>query len=206
MVWAWPPARLARYCCSVPKLLPRALLPLLAFALAGCGSGVTGQPIPAAGFQGEEALPRSPEAAPEKPQIPWPRSTAGVDPCALLTPDALAPVGGPVGPPHRDDPVAGACAQLLGSAPENTAATAFYAPYGAVVDRQPRGVAVTVEGHSSWLYCEPVTQHQTCTAATAIAPDRTLLTMLSMRDASAADTSERLFGLTKTALAALPAA
>lgn len=190
----------------MPKLLPRAALPLLAFALAGCGSGVTGEPIPAAGFQSEEAPPRTREATPERPRIPQPRNTAEVDPCALLTPDALAPMGGPVGPPHRDDPVPGACAQLLGSAPENTAAAAFYAQYGAVVDRQPRGVAVAVEGHSSWLYCEPVTEHQTCTAATAIAPDRTLLTMLSMRDASAADTSERLFGLTKTALAELPAA
>ncbi|MFC7342268.1 DUF3558 family protein [Saccharopolyspora griseoalba] len=188
----------------MPHVRFRALLPMLALALTGCGPGIAGEPIPAAGFQDE---PRSTTRAPaDEPQIPRPRDAARADPCALLQPEALAALGGPVGRPHRGDPVPGACAQRLGSAPEDTAAAGFYAPYEAVVDRQPRGVAVAVEGHSSWLYCEEITEHQTCTAATAIAPDRTLLTMLSLRGASAADTSDPLFRLTRTALGALPPA
>ena len=204
MARTWPPARRARYGCSVPNARPRALVPLLALALTGCGSGISGHPIPAAGFQ--DSPTRSSTAVVAEPRIPQQRSTAGTDPCALLQPDALTPLGGPVGPPHRDDPVPGACAQLLGGAPEDTAAVGFYAPYEAVARKQPRGVAVAVEGHSSWLFCEPITGHQTCTAATAIAPDRTLLTMLSLRGASAADTAAKLFGLTRTALNSLPPA
>ncbi|GAA0524179.1 hypothetical protein GCM10011581_44900 [Saccharopolyspora subtropica] len=138
-------------------------------------------------------------------RIPIPRTIAGIDPCNLLTPADLALVGGPVGPPHPDNPIAGSCAHLLGSGPENTAAAGFYEPFEKAANRQPRGVQVDVEGHSAWLYCELVSGYQTCTAATAIHQDHSMLTMLSMQGASAADTSDQLFQLTRAALGKLPA-
>ncbi|MCI2416203.1 DUF3558 domain-containing protein [Saccharopolyspora sp. K220] len=177
---------------------------LLLCAVTGCAARVPGEPIPAAGFHENPAQPRSTATAPAR--IAVPRNPDGFDPCGLLTPADLAVVGGPVGPPHPDNPITGACAHLLASGPENTAAAGFYESYEIAASRQPRGVPVDVEGHSTWLYCELVDTHQTCTAATAIRSDRSLLTMLSMQGASAADTSDQLFQLTTTALHKLPPA
>ncbi|MBB5153107.1 DUF3558 domain-containing protein [Saccharopolyspora phatthalungensis] len=182
------------------------VLPVLFLsAVTGCAAQVPGEPIPAAGFHDNyPGQPRSSIAT--HANIATPRNPDGIAPCALLTPADLAVVGGAVGSPHPDNPIAGACAQLLASGPENTAAAGFYDPYEIAVSRQPRGVPVDVEGHSVWLYCELVNTHQTCTAATAIRSDRTLLTMLSMQGASAADTSDQLFQLTTAALHKLPPA
>ncbi|WP_245776037.1 DUF3558 domain-containing protein [Saccharopolyspora flava] len=173
-------------------------------ALAGCAADVSGTPIPAAGFQDQPEATETRSAIATPPNIPAPRGE--VDPCTLLAPADLVPVGGVVGPPHPGNPVPGACAHLLGGQPDNTAAAGFHEPYRVLAQRQPRGVEVDVLGYSSWLYCEPVTGYQTCTAATAIRPDRSLLTMLSLKDASAADTADRLFGLTSAALRKLPPA
>lgn len=183
------------------------MLPMLLLCAAtGCAATrVPGEPIPAAGFHENTPTPTR-SAMTAQASIPTPRNYAGVDPCGLLTPTDLAVVGGPVGPPHPDNPIPGACAQLLASGPENTAAAGFYDSYELASKRQPRGVPVDVEGHSAWLYCELVNTHQTCTAATAIRTDRTLLTMLSMQGASAADTSDQLFQLTTAALHKLPVA
>ncbi|WP_406692412.1 DUF3558 domain-containing protein [Saccharopolyspora sp. ID03-671] len=173
-------------------------------ALTGCASDVAGTPIPAAGFHDQPEATQTRSAIATPPSIPGPRGE--VDPCTLLAPADLVPVGGAVGPPHPGNPVPGACAHLLGGHPDNTAAAGFHEPYPVLAKRQPRGVEVDVLGYSSWLYCEPVTGYQTCTAATAIRSDRSLLTMLSLKDASAADTADRLFGLTTTALRKLPPA
>jgi uncharacterized protein DUF3558 len=177
---------------------------MLLCAVTGCAAPVPGEPIPAAGFRENTPQPRSTVAA--QVRIPVPRNSDGIDSCGLLTPADLAVVGGPVGPPHPGNPIAGACAQLLASGSENTAAAGFYDSYEAAVSRQPRGVPVDVEGYSAWLYCELVDTHQTCTATTAIQSDRTLLTMLSVQGASAADTSDQLFQLTTAALHKLPPA
>ncbi|WP_245761648.1 DUF3558 family protein [Saccharopolyspora shandongensis] len=184
------------------------LLPmLLLFAATACAAQVSGEPIPAAGFYDNTTPPTQPRStAVTQVRIATPRGTEGIDPCGLLTPVDLAEVGGPVGPPHPDSPIAGTCAHLLASGTENTAAAGFYEPYQVVVTRQPRGAATDIEGHSAWLYCELVNAHQTCTAATAIRTDRTLVTMLSMQGASAADTSDQLFRLTTAALHKLPPA
>ncbi|MEB3368018.1 DUF3558 domain-containing protein [Saccharopolyspora mangrovi] len=173
-------------------------------ALTSCASDVVGRPIPAAGFQEHPEAPQTRSAIATPPRIPAPRGEVG--PCTLLSPADLGQVGGVAGPPHPGNPVPGACAHLLGGQPDNTAAAGFHEPYPAIAQRQPRGVEVDVHGYSSWLYCEPVTGYQTCTAATAIRSDRSLLTMLSLKDASAADTADRLFGLTTAALQKLPPA
>ncbi|WP_237710548.1 DUF3558 family protein [Saccharopolyspora spinosa] len=185
------------------------MLPMLLLCtVAGCASKIPGEPIPAAGFHenhpAEPAQPRSTDAV--QAHIAIPRNFDGIDPCTLLTPADLAVVGGPVGPPHPDNPIAGTCSQLLTSGRENTAAAGFYEPYEVVSRRQPRGVQLNIEGHSAWLYCELVNSHQTCTAATAIRSDRTLLTMLSMQGAAAADTADQLGKLTAAALHKLPPA
>ncbi|RRO19462.1 DUF3558 domain-containing protein [Saccharopolyspora rhizosphaerae] len=171
-------------------------------ALAACASDVAGTPVPAAGFMEHPETTQTRSAIATPPRIPDPRGE--VDPCTLLSPADLAPVGGAAGPPHPGSPVPGACAHLLGGHPDNTAAAGFHEPFPVLAQRQPRGVEVDVHGYSSWLYCESVTGYQTCTAATAIRSDRSLLTMLSLKDASAADTADRLFGLTSAALRKLP--
>ncbi|MGW5649061.1 DUF3558 family protein [Saccharopolyspora sp. NPDC003752] len=184
------------------------LLPmLLLFAATACAAQVSGEPVPAAGFyDATTPPPQPPSAAVTQVRIATPRNIEGIDACGLLTPVDLAEVGGPVGPPHANNPIAGACAHLLASGPENTAAAGFYEPFDAAFRRQPRGVPSDIEGHTSLLYCELVSNHQTCTAATAIRSDRTLLTMLSMQGASAADTADQLFRLTAAALHKLPPA
>ncbi|TDD05761.1 DUF3558 domain-containing protein [Saccharopolyspora terrae] len=199
-----------RYGYPVPNVrhrLPRVLALCVLIggsALSGCSTAVVGSPIPAAGFQEHPETPQTRSAIAQPPRIPAPRGE--VDPCTLLSPDDLVPVGGVAGPPRPGNPVPGACAHLLGGHPDNTAAAGFHEPFTSIARRQPRGVEVDVRGYSSWLYCEPVTGYQTCTAATAIRSDRSLLTMLSLKDASAADTADRLFGLTTAALGKLPPA
>ena len=183
--------------------MPTALLVALelASALSGCSAPIPGQPVPAAGFQDVEQT-TSPTA---EVRIPRPRRT-DVDPCTLLAPQDLALVGGAVGPPRPGNPTPQTCSQPLGGAPEDAAAAGYHLPYADAVARQSRGVPVDIEGHSSWLYCELIDTHQTCTAATAVRQDRTLVTMLSKQGASAADTSDQLFRLTTAALGRLPAA
>ncbi|GAB3299091.1 DUF3558 family protein [Parasphingorhabdus pacifica] len=185
---------------------------LASMAAAGCGGTISGRAEPAStppsavdtpSGQTEE-LPRSSVLA-EAPRIPRPRTIEGIDPCGLLAPRELAAVGGAIGPPHRDRPLPGSCTNLVGGGPEDSAGAGFHIPYREAVAKQPRGVAVDVDGHSAWLYCETIDAYQTCTAVTAIHGDASLLTMLSKRDTTAADTTDMLFGLTRAALGKLPA-
>ncbi|MDA3627815.1 DUF3558 family protein [Saccharopolyspora sp. WRP15-2] len=175
---------------------------LLLCATTACTPPVPGEPVPAAGFRDEPQT----STAVQRSESPTPRDGAGIDPCSLLAPQDLAALGGPVGQPHPDQPVPGACTHQLTSGPDNVAGAGFYDPVPVVAQHQPRGVAVEVEGRSAWLYCELIDAHQTCTAATELGPDRSLLTMLSLQDASAADTTDHLFGLTTAALHKLPPA
>ncbi|MER7014517.1 DUF3558 family protein [Saccharopolyspora sp. NPDC000359] len=180
-----------------------ALIPpvLLLCATTACAPPVPGEPVPAAGFRDE---PTTSATRPGDLTSPLPTSSSGTDPCTLLAAEDLAALGGSTGTPHPNQPMPGVCTHPLTSGPENAAAAGYYDPLRAVTERQPGGVAVEVEGRSAWLYCELVDAHQTCTAATELGPDRTLLTMLTLRDASAADTTDHLFGLTTAALRHLP--
>lgn len=175
-----------RRCLAALVLLP---------VLAGCTTLVAGRPVPAAGFA------PVPDDAP-----PAPRSVRGTDPCALLAPQDLDAVGGAAGPPHPDEPLPGSCTRMLAAGPGNSAGAGFHEPLDAARQRQPDGTAVQVAGYRAWLYCEEAGGFQTCSATTGIAPERSLLTLLSVRGASAADTSEMLQGLTEAALQKLPPA
>ncbi|MHA6798762.1 DUF3558 domain-containing protein [Bounagaea algeriensis] len=181
-----------------------------AVLLLGCAAQIPGRPIPAAGFTDppqETPGPAAPGAA-TPVQIPRPLRAAG-DPCALLDPHDLEPVGGLHGSPHPGNPFPDTCTFPLGTpgdgegrggAARNTAAAGFHRPYAEAAREQPDGVATSVRGYSSWLYCEVVQGFQTCTATTAVTEERSLVTMLSLRDAAAADTTARLHGLTEAAL------
>lgn len=182
----------ARCCAS-------ALTAGLLWALTGCTTAIPGEPVPAAGFHDPPEQWSSSEAA-----VPVPRATDGFDPCQLLTQQELAVAGGGTGVSHPDNPLPGVCSFPLAGELGNTAAVGFHEAYESAPQRQPRGVRTEVEGHSVWLYCEVVETYQTCTATTAIRRDRSLLTMLSVRNASAADVSDMLFHLTKAALHKLP--
>lgn len=183
-----------RYGYAVTVVSRCALMVPMLLLFAACAEPVTGEPVPAAGFRDEPTTSASEPTG----------SPRGTDPCALLAPEDLAPFGGPAGSPHLDQPVPGTCTHPLTS--DNAAAAGFYDPVEAVSGRQPGGVPVEIEGRPAWLYCELVGAHQTCTAATSLGPDRSLLTMLTLRDASAADTSDHLFRLTTAALHRLPPA
>lgn len=183
--------------------LPMCLAVLTA---SGCAQPISGQAQPVPGFRQTEARPQPQRtsATSDQPRIPAPRKVAGVDPCGLLTPQDLGSVGGAIGPPHPNNPLAGTCSHLVGGGPEDSAGAGFHVAYQQAVAKQPRGVAVDVEGHSAWLYCEVVEAYQTCTATTAVRADQSLLVLLSKRDRSAADTADALFRLTRAALRKLP--
>ncbi|MHA6802742.1 DUF3558 family protein [Salinifilum ghardaiensis] len=174
--------------------------------LLGCAAQVPGEPIPAAGFT--DPPPQDTPGAARPVQIPRPLRTAG-DPCALLGPRDLEPVGGLRGRPHPGNPFPETCTFPLGAPgngggradrARNTAAAGFHRSYEKTARQQPEGVRTAVRGYSSWLYCEVVRGFQTCTATTAVTEERSLVTMLSLRGAAAADTTARLHGLTEAAL------
>ncbi len=201
---AWFAALVPATVIAVNTLRRRPFVVLSAFllaALTGCAAPVAGRPVPAAGFQ-DEPQPRSTPTP--SADIPVPRRVDGIDPCGLLAPEDLAPLGGAAGGPLPHDPTPDTCTHPLASAPANAAGAGFGGPYRTAAARQPRGLPVSVDGHSTWLYCELVDTHQTCTATTAIRDDRTLLTLLSAQGSSAADTTDALYRLTEAALHRLP--
>ncbi|WP_433871727.1 DUF3558 family protein [Saccharopolyspora sp. CA-218241] len=173
-----------------------ALSASLLVALAGCGASITGEPVPAVGFRDDSASIAA---------IPTPRAVTGVDPCTLLAPADLDQAGGTTGGPYPGNPTPRTCTYALGGAqPGNTAAVGFNDEFEAAKAKQPRGVDVDVEGHSAWLYCDVIDGFQTCTATAAINAEHTLVTMLSLRGATAADTTDVLQDLTTAALRNLP--
>lgn len=176
--------------------------------LSGCTESISGQPEavpdPAPSTSPSDSNRKRASGVVGEPRIPAPRSIEGIDPCSLLTPQELAGVGGAIGPPHPDNPLPGACSHLVGGGPEDSAGAGFHLPYSQAAAKQPRGVQVSVDGHSTWLYCEVIEDYQTCTATTAVRQDRSLLTLLSKRSTSAADTADMLFALTRGALSKLP--
>lgn len=181
-------------------LLAAVLATVLAAVLAGCEEQVAGAPRGAAGFGAPDA------AAPARPQG-QPRRLDGVDVCALLTPTDLARLGGPEGQPRRDALLPESCAfPLAGGAPQDVVAVAFYKPLEQARTQQPEGTLVETDGLPTWLACQADQGYQTCSAAVAVRPDRTLLTLLSQRDVSADAVRDRLETVTRAVLARLPAA
>lgn len=184
-----------RRCLAALVLLP---------TLAGCSTLVTGRPVPAAGFAPSTSDRQDPPV-PDDTQ-PAPRAIADTDPCALLAPRDLEPVGGAEGPPHPDNPLPGTCTRMLAAGPGNSAGAGFHEPLDVAREHQPAGTPVQLAGYPAWLYCDEVDGFQTCSATTGITAEHSLLTLLSVRDASAADTSGLLHGLTEAALRKLPPA
>lgn len=176
------------------------LAAVLAAVLTGCEEQVAGAPRGAAGFGPPDA------AAPTRPQG-QPRRLDGVDVCALLTPTDLARLGGAEGQPRRNALLPESCAfPLAGGAPQDVVAVAFYKPLEQARTQQPEGALVETDGVPTWLACQADQGYQTCSAAVAVRPDRTLLTLLSQRDVSVEAVRDRLETITRAVLARLPMA
>lgn len=190
-----------RWAGCVPSkcVLATVLATVLAAVLAGCGEQVAGAPRGAAGFGPPDT------AAPAPPQG-QPRRLDGVDVCALLTPADLAPLGGAEGQPRRDVLLPESCAFPLAGAPQDVVAVAFYKPLEQARTQRPEGALVETDGLATWLACQADQGYQTCAAAVAVRPDRTLLTMLSRRDVSVDAVRDRLETITRVVLARLPVA
>ncbi|GGM73082.1 hypothetical protein GCM10012275_49630 [Longimycelium tulufanense] len=137
-------------------------------------------------------------------QIPTPRTLEGVDTCTLLQPDDLAGLGGVRGGPRRNQLYPESCLYRLGGAADDSAAAAFYKPFEQVKAQQPEGSPVLTKGHSTWLRCRADQGYQTCSAAIAVRPDRTLAVVLSRRDTPREKVVEALNQLAVTALERLP--
>ncbi|WP_073489735.1 hypothetical protein [Streptoalloteichus hindustanus] len=200
----------------------RLVLPLVfaVVALSGCGREVSGDPTAAAGFRPGEATgsarPTPPgtggtqggtQGGPQGSRAPAPKNVDGVDPCALLQPADLGAVGGARGEPRRGEPVPDGCFRLLaGGAADDSAAVGFFKPLDQVKAEQPGGRDFVTEGYPTWFRCKVDSGYQTCTAAVAVRPDRTLLTALSKRDTPVDTVRDALNALTVVALHRLPSA
>lgn len=192
---------------SQPAGTRRRLAVLLAVAavaaLAACTENVTGSPHGAAGFGPSPSAPSQPAPSPSTPP---PRRLDGLDTCALLVPADLGRVGGAEPVPRRDELLPQSCAYpLLGAAPGDVAAVAFYKPLGQAGAQAPDGALVDTAGYLTWLVCGADDGYQSCSAAVAVRPDRTLLVLLSRRDVSEPTVRRDLEQLTRTALSRLPA-
>lgn len=149
-------------------------------------------------------------APPSGPQ----RRLAGVDTCTLLTPTDLdriggtaGPPGGTAGPPQRNALLPQSCAyQLAGGAAQDVAAVAFYKPLDQARRQAPDGTLVDTGGYPTWLVCDVDDGYQSCSAAVAVQPERTLLVLLSRRDVSDVAVRADLDALTRLALDRLPPA
>ncbi|MFN2495985.1 MAG: DUF3558 family protein [Pseudonocardiaceae bacterium] len=214
----WPrPARLL----AVPGLaVPGLVVPVLAVLAvpglavlglavlglaAACADDVAGTPKGAAGFE-PAATPSSSQASSPGAGAPQ-RRPEGVDTCTLLTSADLDPLGGTDGAPQRDALLPESCAyDLAGGAGGDVAAVAFYQPLDRARAQASGGTLVDTDGYSTWLACQVDEGYQSCSAAVAVHPDRTLLVLLSRRDVSDAAVRADLETLTHTALTRLPPA
>lgn len=162
---------------------------------AGCTDNVAGTPEGAAGF--------GPVSSPDQPEPR--RRLDGVDPCALLTPMDLDGIGGVEGDPQRNALLPQSCAyELAGGAPGDVAAVAFYKPLDQAREQAPGGTLADTAGYPTWLVCGADDGYQSCSAAVAVRPERTLLVLLSRRDVSDVAVRGDLETLTRTAVARLP--
>lgn len=165
--------------------------------LAGCAGPVEGTPHGAAGFG---PVPSPARSAPAQ-------RVDGVDTCTLLKPDELARIGGAEGEPRRDALLPESCAyDLAGGAAGDVAAVAWYKPLDQARGQAPGGTLVQSAGRPTWLTCDVDDGYQSCSAAVAVRPDRTLLVLLSRRDVSEVRVGRDLQALTATAVSRLPAA
>ncbi len=163
---------------------------------AACTDDVAGTPEGAAGF--------GPVSSADQPEPQ--RRLDGVDTCVLLTPTDLEGIGGVDGEPQRNALLPQSCAyDLAGGAPGDVAAVALYKPLDQAREQAPGGTLVDTAGYPTWLVCGVNDGYQSCSAAVAVRPERTLLVLLSRRDVSDVAVRSGLEALTHTALTRLPA-
>ena len=185
----------------VPRHWVVLLLTLLALP-AACAGDVAGRPEGAAGF-GPATPPSTVQPGLGEP----PSQLDGVDTCTLLLPADLEQLGGAGAAPRRDALLPQSCAyDLAGGAAGDVAAVAFYKPLDQTRAQQPAGTLVDIDGYQTWLVCGVDNGYQSCSAAIAVRPDRTLLILLSRRDVSDAALQRDLHTLAHTALPRLPPA
>ncbi len=162
---------------------------------AACTDDVAGTPEGAAGF--------GPVSAPDQPE---PQRRLDGDTCVLLTPMDFEGIGGVNGEPQRNVLLPQSCAyELAGGASGDVAAVAFYKPLDQAREQAPGGTLVDTAGYPTWLFCGVDDGYQSCSAAVAVRPERTLLVQLSRRDVSDVAVRSALEALTHTALTRLPA-
>lgn len=162
--------------------------------LPSCAQAVTGTPEGAAGF------------APSPASVVPPQPLDGLDTCALLVAADLDRLGGAEPGPQRNELLPQSCAyRLTGAAPGDVAALAFHKPLDQARAQAPDGTLVDTAGYPTWLVCGVDDGYQSCSAAVAVRPDRTLLVLLSRRDVSEPSVRRDLEQLTRTALSRLPA-
>ncbi|HEX2299936.1 MAG TPA: DUF3558 domain-containing protein, partial [Pseudonocardiaceae bacterium] len=127
------------------------------------------------------------------------------DTCTLLAPADLELIGGADGEPRRNALLPQSCSyDLAGGAAGDVAVLAWYKPLDQAREQAPAGALVQTAGYPTWLTCSADDGYQSCSAAVAVRPDRTLLVLLSRRDVSEASVRADLEALTRTALSRLP--
>lgn len=130
-----------------------------------------------------------------------------MDTCTLLNPADLGRLGGTDGDPRRDALLPQSCSyDLAGGAAGDVAAVAWYKPLAQARGQALGGTLVQTAGYPTWLSCDVDDGYQSCSAAVAVRPDRTLLVLLSRRDVSEVSVRHDLQALTGTAVSRLPAA
>ncbi|WP_033427674.1 DUF3558 domain-containing protein [Saccharothrix syringae] len=181
--------------------------PLVALALlltAGCSYTINGTAVPDA-----PVAPPTTTSAPGGPQIARPRTVVGVEPCGLLTADDLKSIG-PLKkePARKDDVIQESCQYLLddGSTAGRTVVAALYQKYEQVRSRQSKGHELVVEGHSTWVYCEPGGTETACTATLAVNTNRSVLVAMAQPGGAEEQMLAVMRPLLKAALNRLPAA
>ncbi|MFD0203181.1 MULTISPECIES: DUF3558 family protein [Saccharothrix] len=182
---------------------------LMALALllsAGCSYSINGDALPQAGVTPSTTSADEPSGA---PKIAKPRTVVGVEPCSLLTAADLKSIGPyKKDPARKDDVIQESCQYVLddGSQAGRTVIAALYQKYEQVRTRQADGREVVVEGHSTWVLCEPTGGETACTATLAVNANRSVLVAM----AQPAGVPDRMLAamqpLLKAALSRLPPA
>lgn len=182
-------------------------LPVVALTLllsAGCSYSVNGDALPEAGV-----APATTTSAGtgDAPKIAKPRTVVGVEPCSLLSKDDLKSIGPfKKEPARKDDVIQESCQYVLddGSQAGRTVVAALYQKYEQVRTRQAKGHEVVVEGHSTWVLCEPTGVETACTATLAVNANRSVLVAMAQPSGAPEQMLAAMQPLLKAALAKLP--
>lgn len=182
-----------------------ALVTVLALLLsAGCSYSVNGDALPQAGV-----MPTTTSAADaaEAPKIAKPRTVVGVEPCKLLDAADLKAIGPfKKDPARKDDLIQESCQYVLddGTPAGRTVIAALYQKYEQVRTRQAKGREVVVDGHSTWVLCEPSGSETACTATLAVNANRSVLVAMTQPGGAPEQMLAAMQPLLKAALNRLP--